>query len=202
MIKNDMKEKLCNLLVLIVFAMGCGSNEGKSDNKDMQCIAVDNSHIFIPKSWEVINQDKTFFFAAPEKNNYKYIFFTIGKYNLNSTGLNLSSYLKFIYKELSKKDSIENFSGYNLKRINFKDRSNYYMEYFSKVDNQEYLAYSMIFQVGDYLYDFILKVRREDGEEFKNIFNDIIFNFKLDKSLVFHRGDEILSTEIIDISRL
>ncbi|TKC04712.1 hypothetical protein FA048_18670 [Pedobacter polaris] len=83
-----MKKYISKLMLLsFLFHMGC-SNEPKKNNvkqfkSELNCNPIQNNIICIPKEWKVIKQSELFFFAAPE-SDYKYTFFTVGKYNLRS----------------------------------------------------------------------------------------------------------------------
>jgi hypothetical protein len=200
-----MKKYIYKLILLSLLChVGC-NNEPKKENvekpkTELNCNPVQNNIICIPKEWKVIKQSELFFFAAPQ-SDYKYTFFTVGKYNLKSSNLELKSYLKAVYKELRAKNK-EAFTGYTLKKITFEDKTSYYAEYFSKVDNVDYIAYSILFEKEGFLYDIFLKREKNSTVPYKAIFNEIVFNFKVDGIQIFYEEDEIKKTEVIDLSKL
>ncbi len=200
-----MKKYIAKLVLIILLChVGCNNASKKKNiaNKtsDLSCNSIQNNIICIPKEWKIINQSGVFFFAAIKKD-YRYAFFTVNKIDLKVTHLDLKSYLKAIYKELQKKNNVETFTGYTLKKITFEDKTSYYAEYFSKVENIDYKSYSVLFEKDGFLYDIFLKSEQNTKVKYKDIFNEIIFNFRIDGIPIFYEDDEIKKTDIIDISK-
>lgn len=214
--KNNMKLKLSVSLLLLSFVFSqCkfGSNStgdkqsivndfkrGKDlDPREWNCQNVENNTICIPTNWKFIQQNKAFYFATLN-NEDKNTFFAIVKFNTNLKRLDAEQYLQDGYSQMLK-DTIETLTGYTLKKITFKNKVSYYTEWFAKLNEKEYFAYSMVFEKNGYMYDIGLKLTKAESPKYKEIFTNILFNFKIDNKPLFDEFDEIEKIDLIDLAK-
>jgi hypothetical protein len=117
--------------------------------------------------------------------------------NHNTSEISTHDYLKEVFKEVSKKDL--KFS-YNLKKIDFKNTNKcYYLELFTNEGNVKYKIYSLVYEVGNQIYDFSYKTLDDKKENAKNYqtFYSVLFSFE-------YKYDNIIDAEkfIIDKAKI
>jgi uncharacterized protein YjaG (DUF416 family) len=60
----------------------------------------------------------------------------------------------------------------------------------------------MMFEKGNYLYDFCLKVEKSKSPKYKDTLRNILLTFKVKGEQVFNYKDEMEKIEIVDLSKL
>src|ERR1700748_1510903 len=144
-------------LILLCFTIGCtnGNNKGKTffshfqegpalDSKNWNCLDIDNEKICTPSQWKILPQSKYLYYSSLDsldKNKY----FVILKYNETVSSLNIHKYLAMTYTALIK-DTVEKSTSYTSKKLVFNNKTAYYSEYYTRLDNKPYLTYSMVFE--------------------------------------------------------
>lgn len=133
-----------------------------------------NIKVNIPSKWKPTTIDDALFYVPIDKD--KDIYYVVLNYNISQ--INTRDYLKKVFEEVEKKDS--KFS-YILKKINFKNTNNcYYFELFSNESNVRYKIYSLIYEVGNQIYDFSYKTLDTKKTNDKNYqtFYTVLFSFE------------------------
>lgn len=176
-------------------------NKGKKLNpKDWNCTKVVNVYICVPYTWKLKNQDKVYYFCYLNNNNDN-TYFTVVKHDLNARNIDIYRYLKEIYSQL-KNDTVEIGEGYTVKKMIFKDKYAFYCEYYTKFKDKSYLTYSMLFEKHNSLYDVALKIEKDSASYYYGIFQDILYNLRIDENSVFSINDELEKIQIVDLSKL
>ncbi|MGE5394206.1 MAG: hypothetical protein ACM3P1_05630 [Candidatus Saccharibacteria bacterium] len=175
-------------------------NEKKLDPNDWNCTKLGNDIICVPCSWKLKKQDKVYYFCYLSNNSYN-SYFTIIKQDLNSQNIDINKYLKEIYSQLLN-DTIEQGEGYTVKKLIFKNKYAYYCEYYTKFENKSFLTYSMLFEKHDFLYDVALKIEKDSASHYYGIFQNILYNFKVEGNPVFSINDELEKIQVVDLSTL
>jgi hypothetical protein len=173
---------------------------GKLNPKDWKCNDAGEENICIPSAWKPLKQDVMHYFAYLNNNNDN-TYFTVAKYNMMTQDIDASKYLSEVYSQLLK-DTTENFEGYTLKKLIFIDKEAYYGEYYTNINKIPYFTYSMLVNHNGVLYEIALKVERNKDPNYKETFQNILYNFRVDGSQIFSEKDEIEKVQIIDLSAI
>ncbi|GEM_PF-4896034 len=90
-------------------------------------------------------------------------------------------------------DTIEVFTGYTLQRMQIDDipTNTYYVQIDTKLDNQEYRAFGMVWRDDSHLNEFMIKRLATDFETGYKELSQVIFNLKSDGQSVFDRETEL-----------
>jgi hypothetical protein len=168
--------------------------------KDWNCVKIEDNEICCPSNWKPVQQKSVSYFSYLNNNN-KSTFFTIVNYTISESNIDARRYLKLGYSQLLK-DTVEKFTGFTVKKLIFQDNEAYYAEYFTEVNKQSYLTYSMLFEKDNYLYDIALKVEKDKSPNYTETFKNILFSLKVKGEQVFDGEDKLEKIEIIDISKL
>jgi hypothetical protein len=100
------------------------------------------------------------------------------------------------------RDTSEVFTGYTVKKLNLVKEEVYYGEFFTQINGEKYLTYSMIFTIKNSFYDISLKVPLAESPKFKKDYNNILNSFETDDNYLFRKSNEINSIEVVDISKI
>ncbi len=195
-----------NILIALylVLLMGCSNTQKVEDSSansiefglsGWMCDTLSSEIICLPEEWHSVDQDKIYYFAYLD-NDDQQTYFTIAKYDVSKDGINAEVYLKEMYRQLVE-DKKELFEGYTLKKLKFPDKEAYYGEYYTEIDEKEYFTYSMLVEQDGHLYDIALKVLRGVGPDYKETFQKLITNLKIDKFTVFDNEDEIIEEQVV-----
>jgi len=214
--------KIYLLIVTTIFVCGfsrCTSNRDTSENskkdilkvtnfklrkgntlKDWNCFEIEGNTICIPLTWKTIKQNKVYYFTYLDNNNDN-TYFTILRFNESTENIDSKKYLKETYLQLVN-DTAEKGTSYSVKKLIFKNKESYYCEYYTKIGNISYITYSMIFNRGDYLYDVSLKAEKDVSTKYYDVFQDILYNFRIKGNQFFSEKDKLKEIQIIDLSTL
>lgn len=174
---------------------------GQSLSQDeWKCKELTNELICFPASWKEYNQDYYYFAALPDTTN-KEVYLVISKLNKTRYKIDENAYLKGGYEVLAK-DTQEILINYDLKKLIFDDGHSFYIECEVEKAHQKYLMFSMVFTVGDDLYDIVVKSKIEDQELYRKLYQNILFNFKIDNKFFFARKREIIEYKPISPNEL
>lgn len=176
------------------------SNTDSISEMDWRCFKIGDDDLCTPSIWLPIRQKEYYYMSNLDDAKNK-TSFVILRYTINEINITPIIYLKESYSQMLK-DSVENFTGFTVKRLIFQDQDVYYSEFFSERSKVKYLTYSMMFEKDNYLYDFCLKVEKVKSVKYKDVLRDILLSFKIKGEQVFHAKDEIEKIELIDISKL
>lgn len=173
----------------------------KLRTKDWVCYNLSDSRICIPSNWKFEQQSKYYFFSELDGPYDVNSFFVIAKYDKLSSGLGAIKYLKETFNQL-KRDTVEKFMGYTVKKLIFNDKVSYYCEYFTSVGNKPYIGYSTIFEQDGNLFDITLKTDSIRSEKYRERYRDVLFNIYRKNEPVFSAKDNIKDVKVIDITKL
>lgn len=208
-----------HFLLIAVCLAGCNFKQNKSKTKDfldIDSFNVNKGHkldianwickvkglenVCFPSYWDLITTDKAYFFSyLGDKDSSAY--FAIIKYPKDVYLIDSKRYLQEIYHQLQA-DTAELAQGYTVKRLIFEKKEAYYCEYYTKIGNSEYLTYSLLFEEDGFLYDFTLKVKKMNAARYYEIFQNILFNFRINDQLFFNEKDKLKKIQLIDLSSL
>lgn len=169
-------------------------------SKDWHCYNVDEERICIPTTWKFKRQSKVLFFSDldyVDSNSY----FVILKYNKLTSELDAIKYLKTTYVQL-KKDPVEKFTGYTVKKLTFADKETYYSEYYTSINKRSYMTLSTVFESGNNLFEIALKVDSSKINSYRDHYKNILFNFYIKNEPIFSDKDVIKGIDVIDLSKL
>lgn len=210
MIKMKRFRAFCTLTLISIFSScstgGSLSSTDLTNNADgkseinWRCFKIGDDDLCTPSTWLPIRQKEYYYMSNLEYAKNK-TSFVILRYTVNEIKITPIIYLKESYSQMLK-DSVENFTGYTVKRLVFQDQDVYYSEFFSERSKVKYLTYSMMFEKDNYLYDFCLKVEKAKSVKYKDLLRNILLSFKIKGEQVFHAKDELEKVELIDISKL
>lgn len=170
------------------------------DRSEWSCNVANEDIICHPSKWTPVKQSKLHYFAYLDSAD-KTRFFTVLTYNVAKDKIDAKGYLKEVYAQASK-DTVERFDGFTVKELIFSDRNAYYAEYYTTIDNEPFLTYSMVFENSGTLYDVALKLKKSEASSYKQVFTNILYNVRANNSLVFDENDKLEKIAVVDISRL
>lgn len=200
-----MKPYTFYFLLLIIF-FSCKNNEGEINSiisKDREIVSgelprgyktylSDSVSVNIPSNWKP-TKIKDALFYVPLNVKEQDMYYVVLKYDISK--INIKSYLKEIFKQLSEKNSTFNYS---LKKYNFKNTGScYYLEIYTNENNIKYKVYSIIYESGSKIYDFSFKTLDLKNKNVKNyrVFYNILFSFKLNQSNIIDAEKFIIDNE-------
>lgn len=168
--------------------------------EEWNCFKIGNDDLCCPSVWKPIKQ-KEYYYLSNLENPKENTSFLILRYPVSTTGITPTLYLKETYRQ-ALKDTVDEFTGYTVKKLVFQDRETYYSELFGERSRKKYTTFSMMFEKDNYLYDFCLKVEKDKSGQYQEIFKNILFNFKVKGEQVFDEHDKIEKIEVLDLSKL
>lgn len=205
------------ILVSILFFLSCSSKSNKASvdtpvisykvkkgpplrPNEWNCYNVEEEKICLPVKWNLIKQNN-FLLMANLHDMDSNAYFVVLKYSKLVTGFTASKYEKQIYSVL-KKDVRQEFNGYKLTKATYSDKEVFSGEFYNSIGQQKYVTYSTVLEKGDDLFEIALKVNESKANAYKEIYNDILFNFYHKNKLIFSADDKINGFEIVDINKL
>lgn len=114
--------------------------------------------------------------------------------------LTLDKYLRQV-NDLLNEDTVELFKEYNVSKLIFDNRTAYYGEFTTSIEDTLYLSFAMYTEVQGMIYDLTLKVPIGEKQVNREIFEDILYNYKANGNSIFSKSDELVSIEEIDLTK-
>lgn len=175
---------------------------GNHTSKDWQCFNAQYDRICCPISWKIINQHKRLFLVAINANDTNE-FFSVVRYDKKINSISTNDYLRAYYSQIYY-DSVEVLKTYTFKQLNFKDKTSYYGEFETEINNQNYYSFVMIIDYKGILYDLVMKkhFKMQDKKENYQIFEDILFNYLANKENIMSVKDKLLSFKEMDLAKI
>lgn len=168
--------------------------------QDWRCDEVQFDRICHPNKWEVSDQKKRLFLTTINELDSN-SFFTVVRYDVAANSINAEKYLRLMYSRLYL-DTVEVFDSYTLKKLNFEHRTSYYGEFKTRINSVSYISLTMTLEFNGLLYDFALKTKESKKDEYYEIFQDILYNYRSNNKAIFSEKDDIKSFKEIDMSKI
>ena len=207
---------LFRFLVLIAFMSATSCNNSDNHNKPYHEIQVDNynisiedtskmswhcfnvnqNSIYCPESWEYIDRNDCLFFSQIDDTNSSTYFVVVRNKN--------KSYDKYFFKELYnvlKNDTVELVKEFKFTKLNFINKTTYYAEFTTLIDNVTYVTFSSFIKVNRINYDISLKVLLNDRDKYYKQYQSILYNYKVNQENLYSIKDKLRSFEEIDLSK-
>lgn len=201
--------KSIHALIIIFAFWSCGNgnqrtlDEGlsvqltdKSKDENWNCFAQDRLDICLPDDWKSIsqNQFELFYYLSDDD---KASFFVVIEYDLDEIGITVEQYCQEVYKQLVD-DTNEKFLRYSFRQIDWEDLRVFYGEFYTEIEDTEYLSYSLVVSIDGRLLDITLKGKASQKAELFGYFQNILYNLRVEKRPVFYFDKDIDSSESID----
>lgn len=200
-------KNILSYLILLFLVVSCNDKKSKSSTMSNNQVVSNNELlkgwktysyndiiVNIPSDWKLTEIKNALLYASLNKKGNDCYYVVL---NYNTSQIKSNDYIKEIFKEVSKKDLKFN---YNLKEISFKNTNKcYYLELFVNENNVKYKIYSLVYEVGNQIYDFSYKTLDDKKTNAKNYqtFFTLLFSFE-------YKYDNIIDAEefIIDNSKV
>lgn len=165
----------------------------KLDSNEWKCNERMGDIICVPNQWKFIDNEKTIFFydIGLEKKSY----IAVLKYSIDD--ISIDEYLNEVVRQLET-DSVELLDSLIFHKLVYVNNVIYQGEFLSKMDNNDYITYSVIFENKSYIYDISLKVLYNEKNKYDEIFKNIIYNFKPSRELLIKKSDTLREIIVID----
>lgn len=201
--------KSIHALIIIFAFWSCGNgnqrtlDEGlsvqltdKSKDENWNCFAQDRLDICLPDDWKSIsqNQFELFYYLSDDD---KASFFVVIEYDLDEIGITVEQYCQEVYKQLVD-DTNEKFLRYSFRQIDWEDLRVFYGEFYTEIEDTEYLSYSLVASIDGRLLDITLKGKASQKAELFGYFQNILYTLRVKKRPVFYFDKDIDSSESID----
>ncbi|MEO6168170.1 MAG: hypothetical protein ABIO46_12405 [Chitinophagales bacterium] len=173
--------------------------KGKSLNpKDWHCYEVQYDRICCPVLWEPEKQNNFLFFTQLNDSDTN-TFFVVLRHDEELNNITLDNYLREAYIQL-KDDTNEIFKEYSLRELVFENKKSFYGEFTTDIRDSLFLSLAMYTEVKGIIYDITLKIPAKEREVYYELFQDILFNYKINEHFLFSEREEINSIHPIDLS--
>lgn len=200
-------KNILSYLILLFLVVSCNDKKPKLNTvvnnkvvsnsvllKGWKTYSYNDVRVNIPSNWKPNEIKDALLYTSLNKDGNDFYYVVL---NYNTSQIKSINYLKEIFKEVSKKDLKFN---YNLKKIAFKNTNKcYYLELFTNEDNVKYKIYSLIYEVGNQIYDFSYKTLDDNKMNAQNYqtFFTVLFSFE-------YKYDNIIDAEkfIIDDAKI
>jgi len=154
--------------------------------------------ICVPSKWHFVDQNKILFMVSLNQNDANSYFGVVKEMKNEESG---TAYLKRLYS-LLKKGVIGSIDSCSVINAIYDDKTVFNCEFHLKIENEKYVLYSTIFEKDAYLFEIRLMAPEKRHDEFRQTYNNILYNFYCDKKLVFNDQDQIRKAQIIDMDAL
>jgi len=177
-----MREHLL-LLLIAISILSCGPS-----SEQLKCTQSGEFEICTPNNWNHVETDKAIFFSGLS-DSIRNTFAIMQSLDLDWS---TEEYILELNRQLTE-DTIEVFTGYTLQRMQIDDipTNTYYVQIDTKLDNQEYRAFGMVWRDDSHLNEFMIKRLATDFETGYKELSQVIFNLKSDGQSVFDRETEL-----------
>ncbi|MBX7107637.1 MAG: hypothetical protein K1X61_03215 [Chitinophagales bacterium] len=166
--------------------------------KSWNCFDLQYDKICCPNYWQPVKQNKCLFFTQLLDSNEN-SFFLVLRLDTMMYNLTLDNYLRQVNVQLNE-DSVEIFKEYNVSKLLFDDKKAYYGEFTTSIADTLYLSFAMYTEVHGMIYDFTLKIPIIEKQVYREIFQDILYNYQANGNYIFSKSDELVSIEEIDMA--
>ncbi len=205
------------LIIAIFCLIGCKLDNAKQDSSNgkikidehefiyfedtigWKCDNIDLDLVCYPEKWYKYPQEKIFFLALVEEGEPS-TSLAICKYNLDTCEFNLESFVRIFYNT-AQVDTIEKLTSSNIIKLDYKNRTSYYVEMSFTNQKLNYKSMTMIFTSNNFLYDMSLKGHLEDFDRNKIYFQSILYKFKTNNEYIFSPELPLKSISEVDISK-
>ncbi len=178
---------------------GLQIRSGRSiDSNEWKCYALQYDKICCPLIWKPEKQSNYLFYTQLEDSDLN-TFFVVLRHDTSMNKLNLDNYLRELYLQL-RDDTIELFKEYTLNELVFDDKKAFYGEFTTIIDGSLFLSFVMYTEVNGLVYDLTLKTPLKSRELYRELFQDVLYNYKANGKYLFSEKDELASVKKIDIT--
>ena len=168
------------------------------DSNEWKCYALQYDRICCPLNWQPDKQSNYLFYTQLEDSDLN-TFFVVMRHDTLMNKLNLDNYLRALYVQL-REDTIELFKEYTLNELVFDDKKAFYGEFTTIIDDSLFLSFVMYTEVHGLVYDLTLKAPLKSRELYRELFQDLLYNYKANGKFLFSESDELASMRKIDIT--
>jgi len=214
---NSFKMQIGFVLVTTYLTAGCISTTNTSSKNDTTTIVVTKItkdgklppgewHIYnlpheticIPEKWRFVDQNEFLFMASLNQIDSNSYFQVIKERSEEEGGM---TYLKRLYSYL-KKGLNGNFNTYSAISTIYDDKMVFNCEFHVIIANQKYVIYSTVFEKDAYLFEIRLVFPEKSIGAFQQAYNNILYNFYINKKLAFDVNGKIKNGQVIDLGKL
>lgn len=167
-------------------------------SNEWKCYALQYDRICCPLNWQPDKQSNYLFYTQLEDSDLN-TFFVVLRHDTLMNKLNLDNYLRALYVQL-REDTIELFKEYTLNELVFDDKKAFYGEFTTIIDDSLFLSFVMYTEVHGLVYDLTLKTPLKLRELYRELFQDLLYNYQANGKFLFSESDELASMRKIDIT--
>lgn len=173
----------------------------KGENlKGWTCYNLGIEQLCCPSNWKIVKEGQTFFTANIDPaDSISYL--NVTKYQPVFVDSTYTVYFKNIYKMMNTRTD-EVWRDPLLERYIYDDKIAYALQFYSVINNIQYITFLSVFDRDGSTYEIVMKVHQEKEDEYKETFSDLLYLFRVNGKLIFNEDEKLKEIQQMDISKI